>query len=258
MRFSVLVLLGGLAACGSEGPKLSGQVVDLWGSPVAGALVLMEGPGNQRTHTDSNGSYTLDRLSGEQRFRAGHKAYIQGDATFTVTENSASGPNFKLYDRPSENGFYVIGTGKYTAVEKSTVEAKGTEVQSYYGLKVDGVDIQDKQPTILFHTDLSKEEIQQLDLELRKLSYVDEAMLPGPLGAATPAQIELFIASNDRIPFELEATGSRNDYLITLKTELEAGAYAFHTLGLLDPDDAKAFSRIPKSHRQAFPFAVID
>ena len=58
----VLGTLVFLLSCGSP-PGLSGQVVDIWGNPISGATVMIEGHA-ERPETDSFGQYTFGLLSG--------------------------------------------------------------------------------------------------------------------------------------------------------------------------------------------------
>ena len=62
MRNTVSILTLLLCACGG-GTQLKGQVVDIWGNPIEGATVKIEGQ-SERPMTDSSGWFNLPNITG--------------------------------------------------------------------------------------------------------------------------------------------------------------------------------------------------
>lgn len=242
-----------LTACGAppEAPKLRGQVTDAWNKPLAGVTILAEGL-EQRATTDAQGNFALPMMTGEVSLKAGMEGYIQDALTLQV-DNPAAAPkaDIKLYPKPEEDGFYAIGLGGYSKIEEQPVKARGTELESFYGLPSLGKVRVEAPLKVLFHTGWTYDEVQRADLELVELSFTKASELDGAVGVAN-AEIDLYTKKRS-IPVEITALRSRSDYLITVGEELEPGSYAFHTQGTLTPRDQEAFSKVPENLRVAFP-----
>ncbi|MBT3219136.1 MAG: carboxypeptidase regulatory-like domain-containing protein [Proteobacteria bacterium] len=245
-----------LAACGTD-PTFEGQVVDIWNQPVADVTVMMVGVANQRRRTDASGYYILDRIVGEQELKIGRKGYVQTHQTFDILEDGTQqGPTFKLYKKPVDDGFYVVGPTDYLMLDGKSVTSVGNALESFHGLVSAGdVETEGSKLSVLFHTDLKMDQLMRLDMELHQTKYINEAPIPGPLGSQTMASIQLFVSEKE-IPIEIKPLGSRTDYLITTTVPLESGTYAFHTQKLLTPKDDESFSKIPEALRIAFPLTV--
>ncbi|MFT7520553.1 MAG: hypothetical protein ACI9MC_002702, partial [Kiritimatiellia bacterium] len=82
MHRFLLILPALLLGCGTA-PQLHGTVVDLWGNPIEGALVKMDGVVD-RPITDVNGRFSLPWKAGAHTVKAGREGYIQEDQSITV------------------------------------------------------------------------------------------------------------------------------------------------------------------------------
>ena len=107
---------------------------------------------------------------------------------------------------------------------------------------------------VVFHTEFTYDQVQRMDLELVELAFTKSSELQGAVGIAE-AEINLYTKKRI-IPIEITAMKSKSDYLITVKEELEPGAYAFHTQGTLAPKDQESFAKIPENLRIAFPLEL--
>lgn len=251
MHFVALLLLGGC----TEAPTIDGKVIDIWGEPVEGATVLMEGVG-ERPLTDNEGRYSFPYTPGKHVMKAGKDGYIQAHADFDVAEGATgpiTGPNFELYEQPKDPGFYVIGTHHYTKLDQQMVHTVGSDFDPLRGLKATGSAKSDHgEFEVLFHTELKYEEILKLGLELHELEFVEKRELSGPLGKQE-VDVNLHVSKGE-VEIDIEKMRSPTDYLIKSKKPLEPGWYAFQTQDLLDSPDQEAFDRIPEELRQVFPF----
>ncbi|NCG17801.1 MAG: hypothetical protein GWP91_02160 [Rhodobacterales bacterium] len=247
MRLVALLLLG---AC-SASSTVDGKVIDIWGEPIAGATVLMDGV-TERPSTNAEGAYSFPSKEGPQKLKAGKEGYIQAEAEVEVaTEGNTEGPLFRLYQKPAEAGFFLVGPSEYHKLEPQMVHTVGNfdptrGLKSVGDLKTDRESLE-----IVFHTELKYEEILRLDLELHKLTFVQQKKMDGALGEQE-VSVNLY-TSDVEIPIEINKTVSRTDYTITPSTKLEPGFYAFQTQELLDTQDQEIFDRIPESLRVVFP-----
>jgi len=240
-----------LFACNSTEPGLQGKVVDNWGNPIEGATVMMVGL-SDRPRTDGEGRYTVPKTPGKHEMKAGREGYVQAHTIFEVGEGTAEAPLFELFKKPDEGGFYAISTGRYDSLLPQKVEQVGNDLRQHRGLKEVG-EIRAEGPglKILFHTELSLDQIMRLGLDLHKLEFVKQAEVPGAL-AATKVKLNMYMAK-EKIDIDLEPLHSRTDYLIKTKEPIEAGYYAFSTQNLLSAD-AEGFDALPEELRVAFPF----
>ena len=248
MSLLALFLLLGCSAA----PTIDGKVVDIWGEPIEGATVLIEGAG-ERPMTDNEGRYSFSYVAGPQKLKAGKDGYIQAHMETSFAEGDTEGPTFELYQMPAENGFYLVGPNSYTKLGQQTVETIGTGFDPLRGIKKLG-DAKTDRPAlnVVFHTELKHEEILRLGLELHKLTFVKERELAGPLGNQQ-VDVNLYTAEK-KVEIEITPMRSPTDYLVTAKGDLEPGSYAFQTQNLLDMEDQEAFDRIPAQMRSVFPF----
>lgn len=249
-----LAVSASLSGCGEpSAPSLEGQVLDAWGTPIAGATVLVEG-GNVRPLTDSDGIFTLPLTPGRFKLKAGKEGYIQEHLELEITAGAEPPrPILKLYPKPEENGFYLVGAHAYHRILPEPVHWLGNEIANVQGLKSVGEVASDPEVDIVFHTDLREDEIARLGLELRSLDFVPTKVLPGPVGD-TQVTLNLYTASKP-VSFELEPLRSKTDFLLTAQG-LGEGAYAFHMNRLLDARDYDSFARNPEALRVVFPFRV--
>lgn len=255
MSVSILLALLWLPGCGEE-PRLEGLVVDVWGNPVEGATVVMEGQ-SERPLTDKNGKFSFPVVPGSHKVKAGREGYIQEHQTIEVVDGAPELPKpiFQLYRKPEEAGFYLVGTDDYLRLEPQPLAQVGGELESIRGVKAIGaVEADGPAVRILFHTPLKLDQVMRLGLELHQLEYVHETEMAGPL-AMTKVPVNLWRSAKE-IEFDLEPMRSRTDYLITA-SEMEPGGYAFVTQGMLDlTGDVESFQQIPDPLRVAYPLQL--
>lgn len=249
---SVVALLL-LSAC-TEPQKIEGKVVDVWGEPVEGATVLMEGAPS-RPVTDKEGRYSFPMSTGKHVMKAGKEGYIQEHAELVVADgaDNVDGPTFHLFLKPTDPGFYVVGANGYTKLEPQMVHTVGSDFDPLRGLKATGNAKADHTPLkVLFHTPLNYEDILKLGLELHELEFVEKRELAGPLGNQQ-VDVNLHVSKRE-VPITISKMRSPTDYLIDIGADVESGKFAFQAQELLDSPNQEAFDRIPEELRQVFAF----
>ncbi len=256
--FGALLLLPLSLGCG-EDPQLRGTVHDIWGKPIAGATVTLEGEVEQKT-TDATGAFAFVAPKSEVRIMAGKDGYIRNAVTVPLKGSEQDEPDpieLSLYPDPGEVGFYAVGREKYNQLPAFEAVTKGTEVRAITGITDigDSLVAQPKPLTFVFSSTLRQERIAQLDLKLHKLEFVQETTLPGVLGETT-SDVNLWTATGEDIPYDLVGLPSKDDFLITLRQKLPAGAYAFHTQGALTNNSYGALDKLPRELRNAYVFEV--
>ncbi|MEM6929946.1 MAG: hypothetical protein AAF602_23615 [Myxococcota bacterium] len=250
----VLAGLAGLAlaSCQGSADANTAFVTDVWGRPVRDASVVVEGH-FERLHTDARGRAELperDPLT-PMIVRVGRKGFIPVDRTLTSDDL----PRFELLPQPEVPGLHVVGDGELMSLPGEPVVAVGNPLRSIRGIRSVGkVTVGDPTPTIVFHTPLRRDELLQLGLELRRLSFVPTMPLPGPLGA-TEVTVNLHV-DGGRVPVTVTPLRERSDYLVRPDAPLEPGHYAFQTQGLLSARDSVLFDRLPPELRMVYAFEV--
>jgi hypothetical protein len=259
MRSLSLCLLM-LVACNSTPDTLEGQVVDVWGNPVEGATVMVLG-GSEQQLTGSDGRYVLPRIEGSIVVKTGRKGFVQAQREVVVEPGQpAEAPLFELYPKPEEIGFFAVGAAGYKKLEARPVGQVGNALKQFLGLADPGeVVLETRRPRILYHNDkMRHDQIVRLGLQLRALRFVGEEQVPVLQGEAT-VSVNLYV-DDGGVPITLEALGSRSDYLIVPKEDLEPGrSYALQTQGLLTGGpggDTASFTALPEELRIAFPFTL--
>ena len=236
--------------CGSSEPTLAGRVVDVWGTPVTDATVIVVGQA-ERPFTDSNGRYTLNRQQGQWRIKVGKEGFVPVVSELNIEEDTVDIPEITLWPQPTENGFYLLGDDRYIPLQPYPVTRKGNALKSHRGLTSLGNAILQNAPLqVLFHTDLRPDQGHRLNPTLTSLKYLEEAELPSALGATV--NVNLYVSDRD-IPLNIETLPTRTDYLLSTGT-LDEGAYALSTQHLLSQMSANAFQDLPDELKVAWPF----
>lgn len=247
-----------LAGCSQE-PRIEGVVMDIWDNPVEGATVVVEGE-TERPLTDRAGRFSLPYVPGKQHMKAGREGYIQEHADLTFPEDPSSPdapkPLFRLYPKPEEAGFYIIGTDAYTRLDPQPVTLVGdTDLQTYRGMRFVGDGrAEGTQLKVLFHTPLKMDKVMRLDLRLHRMQYVQSAKMTSVVGDV-PVDINLWTPADD-VDLTVEPLRSRTDYLLTSADALPAGTYAIDAQGLLKGSSDAEFHEVPEPWRIAYPIEM--
>jgi hypothetical protein len=164
-------------------------------------------------------------------------------------------PLLQLYKKPEQAGFYVIGTEDYQRLEPQPLVQLGNDLRTLRGLhEVGDIVVEGSKIRVLFHTPLKMDQVMRLGLQLHRLEYQRETQMVGSVEMQTIA-VNLW-TSAQLVDTQVEPLRSRNDYLIESKTDVEPGAYAFDTQGLLSGQDAESFKEIPEPLRVAYAMEV--
>ena len=251
LAIAAAALLGG---CAVE-KRIEGQVLDLWGNPVEGATVKLEGT-TERPLTDAYGRFYLPHTTGDLTIKAGKEGYIQASQEISVAEgDDPPTAVFELYPEPEEKGFYLVGFDDYVELPHEPVEAVGTEIKVMYGIKDTGIArVPSGDHRVLYHTQLKMEQVKGIiKPTLHKLEWAEEIEVVGAL--TTTAQVSMW-TSAEEMDVEVTPLKSRDDFLISLEG-LEKGRYAISTMGLMsDGQSEEDFQRIPEPLRIVFPFEI--
>lgn len=259
-RISLLTsaLLMSLAAC-SDPPQVTGTVTDIWGRPVDGATVRLEGVSEHAT-TDGAGAFVFDARVGELRVEAGKDGWIKAGAKVRVAEDVDEAPavTIELHEEPASPGFFAVNHTKkeYSKLEALPIDVVGSEIGAYIGLKDDRDTVlrSDKAIRIVFSSTAKSTEVSRLGLKLHRLEFIEREKVTSVLGDQEVA-VNLWVA-RDAVPFDLTSLPSEDDYLIAARGPLKPGTYAFHTEGVLTSKSKDALDKTPKELQVAYPFIV--
>ena len=255
MNFRLLAALVLLTGC-TRVRSLDGQVVDIWGNPVADATVVLEGH-TVRPTTDAYGNFSLPYVVGKQKIKAGKEGYIQEHLEIEVVDGEeAPNPVLKLYPKPEEVGFYVVGPGDYYMIEPEPALQFGNELATISGIREVPTRVESDPLRVVFSTEMRMDQIMRLELAFDEIEYQKVAQIPDVLGPHE-VEVNLYVKKRD-IPIDVSPMRSRNAYLITVPEDetLEPGWYAFQTQGILDGLEPAKFAAIPEAIRVAFPFEL--
>lgn len=261
MRRSTLLmstLLVALTAC-SEPPQVNATVTDIWGRPVDGATVRLEGVTEQGT-TDAKGLHTFISSVGTHKVEAGKDGWIKAGSKVTIDEDAKEpiAVSIEMHKEPARPGFYAIdhNAKDYTHLQTSAIEVLGSEVGAYIGI-VDEKDVElrgDKAVQFIFSSTAKATELSRLGLQLHRLEFIPKEQVTGVLGDQDVA-VNMWVAK-EAVEYDMVGLPSDDDYLIKTRGKLPKGTYAFHTEGVLTSKDKDALERTPKEMRVAYPFTV--
>lgn len=245
-----------LAGCREEA-KIEGTVTDVWGKPVAGATVRMEGVTEAAT-TDDAGvfSFAMPEEAGQVRFLAGHEGYVNNTLKIsTSADPKAELPKIEiaLYPVPEGQGFFAVGADKYIPIAPVQLKTIGTELGAYTGLPKDPEPVSGTQKFI-FSSTASESELARLNLQLHTLEFRQSATVTGVTGDQE-VTLNLFMAK-ERAAYDRQTLPMEHLFLITPSEELKPGDYAFSTQGVLTSDSPSALSGIPTELQVAYPFRI--
>ncbi len=249
-----------LAAGCSSGEKLNGQVVDVFGQPVGGATIAIKGQ-TEHILADSRGNFSMDIERGQAlTLMAGKEGFVRDKVEIELPEadeGEVPRANFTLFPEPEEPGFYGMGYRELDPLPKSEIHELGSELEVVHGLR----DVKETRlaPTkdphqFIFRTSLRKDEIARLDLKLLRLDFVEKQTLKGVTGPME-STVELWVPQEE-VAFELRGMLTRDMYLLTTKSPLENGVYAFEDQGALSSREAGSLLRLSQEMRMAHVFEV--
>lgn len=245
-----------LAAC-SRPPVLEGTVHDIWGKPVGGATVVVEGV-LERFPVDESGLFRIQIDTPIPKVMVGKPGYIKHvEAVAPPAEkgDDYAPLTFSLYPEPEEPGFYAIGASDYVPVQPQRIVMVGTELRHYAGLRdIPVTGLGAGKVKFVFTSRLRPSELARMNLHLSRLDFVGKTPVKGILGPME-ATVNLWTAAEE-IAFDLEQLESRDDYLITVREPLAPGEYAFHAQDVLREQDERVYLMMPKEMQVAFPFEV--
>ena len=160
---------------------------------------------------------------------------------------------FKLYPEPKTQGFFAIGAENYLQIKQEELRNKASSLKSIRGLQYQQkLTLKPKQATsFLFHTNLSKEELKQIGLQLHKLKFIEKAHFKSATGD-TEVPINLWVADASS-SFVMKSLPQEKMFLIEFKKPLSPGHYAFHTHGVLTSSEKNGTA---KDLQIAYPFQV--
>jgi hypothetical protein len=245
-----------LLACAGP-PTIEGKVVDVWGKPVEGASIVIEGV-VERYATDAGGLFHIETGEPVKRVMAGKLGYIKEvDEVAPPAEKGGdyAPVTFELYPEPEKPGFYAVGPESYVSVEPQRIVMVGTELRHYAGMRdIPATGLTAGPGRFVFTSRLRASELARMNLHLSRLDFVAHTPVKGLLGPVD-ATVNLWTAVEE-IAFDLESLPSRDDYLIRTREALAPGMYAFHAQDVLDETDERVFLMMPKEMQVAFPFEV--
>lgn len=263
MRLSATPLLLGflaLAACKPDPRFLTGKVTDVFGQPIEGATILVEGWDGARATTDAGGAYQLEATAtGAVKLVAGAEGYVKDFGAGSVpNEIEAEIPSvdFSLWNKPEQPGFYAKGNGALEHLVAAKVTALGTDLKEYHGVR----DLPDfeiglaKADEYLFGSTLRSSEITQLDLKLFSLKFLEETTIKGITGEEA-IETKFWVADVEK-PFTLRSLYADDTYVIAPDEKLEPGVYAFATQDILVGTEPGSLDKKPEEMRVVYPFEV--
>jgi hypothetical protein len=248
-----LAMLIGLSAC-KDPPTVDGKVQDIWGKPVEGATVQMEGA--EPTTSGAGGAFSFPQGEGPIRFVAGKEGYIKTALKIMPpADPEAPVPEMiiKLYPETDSQGFFAIGPAAYSPIQQMSLKTVGTDLGAYTGLPADPEVVSGKSE-FLFSSEASASELSRLNLQLHRLEFKPSATVSGVTGDVE-VKINLWMAV-ESIKFDLTVMPKENYFLITPSEPLAPGHYAFHTQDVLTSKDPEALAKLPQELRTAYPFQI--
>jgi hypothetical protein len=251
MLATIILLAWGCA----DAPVIAGKVQDIWGKPLEGAEVRMQGE-DSPARTGVDGKFSFPAKAGELSFRADAGGHIYEVEKLVYDPEAEDRPPLviQLYPAPEENGFFAVGKEDYMPLKGRKAKRVATPLQAFHGLADVGETKLGETPKILFHTSLRKEQIRQIDLKLNRLEFKEHAEVTGLMGAEN-VEIDLWLAS-DRADFKLKGMNEEHMFMISFEERPTKGVYAFHSGNMLTSSDPDALPSQPEELQVAYPFEL--
>lgn len=238
----------------SSPPSVHGTVNDLWGNPIASAQVkLSEVP--EVASTSSSGEYTLPLAGGIHKLSADAEGYI---ATTTdievVTMDEGMEANLILTPEPASNGYFAVGEKELVAIKSQPIRRVGTQIKHFYGVEQAGdVELPSENFRVIFHTDLRRDQVSRLRIELHKLDYTEEGTV---LTVEGEQEVELNMwTTGGEVELDRTPLDDGTNYLY-FTDSLAPGTYAFVSEDMLETMTKDSFEAVPETARKAYVFTV--
>ncbi len=242
-----------LFACSSQ-TLVQGTVQDIWNKPIEGVQVQMEKV-DQSTQTKSSGTFSFPAMEGTMRFRTTKEGFIPSVGESSYTKGESPSVQISMYPAVESNGFWMVDAEQYTPLKASGVTKKESTDQRILGLyDVGKAQTNKPKPSFVFRTTLRKEQLQQLDLELHRLSFIDKATF-NSLTGPKEVDIDLWVPEA-QAKFVIKDLGAEDHFLIEISDPLEAGVYAFHSHNVLNKAVNMDTVNLPKELLMGFPFEI--
>ena len=242
-----------LFACSSQ-TLVQGTVQDIWNKPIEGVQVHMEKV-DQSTQTKDSGTFSFPAVEGTMRFRTTKEGFITSVGESSYKKGESPTVQISMYPTVEMNGFWMVDTEKYTPIKASGVQKKESQDQRILGLyDVGSVKTNKPKPSFVFRTTLRKEQLQQLNLELHRLNFIDKTTF-NSLTGPKEVDIDLWVP-NDQAKFVIKDLGADEHFLIEVSDPLEAGVYAFHSHNVLNKKVNLETVNLPKELLMGFPFEI--
>lgn len=242
-----------LFACSGQ-TLVQGTVQDIWKKPIEGAQVYMEEV-EKPTSTSSKGGFSFIAKQGTMRFRSTKEGYIPAVGQVDYKAGESPSVQLSMYPTVDKNGFWLIDQEGYTTLAPSAIKKKESKDQNLLGLFDVGTVKTDKpKPSFVFRTTLRKEQLQQLDLEVHSLKFINKTTFNALTG---PQEVDVDLWIPDaQVEFSIKDLGVDDHFLIEFSEPLARGLYAFHSHDILDPKSDMGASNIPKELLTSFPFEI--
>jgi hypothetical protein len=242
-----------LFACSSQ-TLVQGTVQDIWDKPIEGVQVQMENV-EQSTKTKISGNFSFPAVEGTMRFRTTKEGFIPSVGESSYTKGSSPSIQISMYPTVEKNGFWLIDSENYTSITASSVKKKESSDQRILGLyDVGSAKTNKPKPSFVFRTTLRKEQLQQLDLELHRLNFIDKTTFTSLTG---PKNVDIDLWVPDfQAKFVIKDLGAEDYFLIEISDPLEAGVYAFHSHNVLNKEVNMDTVNLPKELLMGFPFEI--
>lgn len=284
-----------LLACSTPAVSLHGNVVDLWGRPLAGATVVVEGV-VERWQTDPAGAFSLSVDEAPLRVLGAAPGHMR--AVVEVPEGSAgTALRIELWPEPRAPGFYAVGSSAeveggllHLAARAVTVQTTLTPPVPTFAMALagggeaaprrsdsTGTGLPNTAPALvagrtpgpgnarvvptgttrfLHKSTLDPRAFRGLELRLSRLEAWPSAVDARPKGMPPMTALgEHGWMATAPIEVQIEALPGKDCYLVEVPP-LADGVYAFHTGRVLDLRDGAALAAVPKERWLAWGFQV--
>lgn len=245
-------LFAAACTCGAQ-PDIETLVVDLWGNPVDGVTVTLQGSDATVT-TDGKGSAHLP-MAPKITVDVARDGYIPREILIEPAKTDMPHQEtIQLIPEPEQQGFSAVGIDSYLLLKGEPVVRVGNELRTWHGIRSTGdVEVDGDPLRVIFHTDMRRDEVARLDIELHKLEFVEGTEVH-TVDGSEEVDVNLWISAG-KVKYEKVPLGSDDNYAFRVE-DLEPGSYAFVTEHLLDAKDEASFDALAKEVRKVHAFNV--